>query len=152
MISDFWENVNKNYIYYHLLFASYTVSVMRLTGDNTEINNNSKRLKLDTNVFTLVHNTKHFLGAFWGISVSCYTGSWWTPSWLTTGEREREVARAMGISGQGEEIAAPRQLLPGLPPLVSTGKHIQEWCSYKGKASMLLKMCGLDTQEPLKHC
>lgn len=55
-------------------------------------------------------------------------------------EKERGVERLMGISGQGEEIAVPRQLLPGLPPLVSTGKRTQERCSYKGKASTLLKM------------
>lgn len=41
---------------------------------------------------------------------------------------EREVERAMGISGKGEEIAAPQQLLPGLPPLFSTGKRTQEQC------------------------
>lgn len=66
-------------------------------------------------------------------------------------EREGEAERPMGISGQGEEIA-PQQLLPGLPPFVSSSKRTQKRCSYKGKASALLKMTWLDTGKPLKHC
>lgn len=58
----------------------------------------------------------------------------------------------MGIIGQGEEIAAQQLLLGLLLLLISTGKHTQDWCSYKGKASTLLKMFGLITGEPLKYC
>ncbi|KAJ4929834.1 hypothetical protein JOQ06_018855, partial [Pogonophryne albipinna] len=53
---------------------------------------------------------------------------------VTTFKLLAMVERERDISGQGEEIAAPQQLLPGLPPLVSTARR----CSYK--ASTLLKM------------
>lgn len=76
-----------------------------------------------------------------------HTGRGWTAPWLTRQrERGRQVEVLMNVSGHGEKEAAPQQLLPRLPSVVSAGTHT------KARPACPITWTGLATGELLKLC
>lgn len=74
-----------------------------------------------------------------------HTGRGWTAPWLTRQkERGRQVEELMNVSGHGEKEAAPQQLLPRLPSVVSAGTHT------KARPACPITWTGLATGELLK--
>lgn len=76
-----------------------------------------------------------------------HAGRGWTAPWVTRQrERGRQVEELMNVSGHGEKEAAPQQLLPRLPSVVSAGTHT------KARPACPITWTGLATGELLKLC